>query len=272
MISTEFKSDTMQKVKNELAESWNESGIEKGDTILLHSSLSGFLRKYRAKGIPVSPNDILDSLLMAAGKNGTLIFPTYNFDFTKGSTFDIRNTRSETGALSEAARLHPDSVRTGHPLFSFAVIGYDKNIFEDLCNFSAFGEDSPFAKLLELGGKIAAIDVAGENCMTFYHHVEEMENAPNRYHKIFKGNYIDRHGNQNEREFDVYSRKIDEGVETDVKPMEEYLWSKGLYSGYRPGEGSCMHVIPAEKVYEEASKVIKEGRSQGMLYNINKKI
>lgn len=270
MISNEYYTDELQKIKNELSYSWNKSGIENGDTVLLHSSLSGILKKYKSEGIQVSPNDILESFLIAAGVKGTLIFPTYNFDFSKGITFDIRNTRSETGALSEAARLHPDSVRTGHPLFSFAVIGYHKNIFKDLCNFSAFGKDSPFAKLLELNGKIAALNVAGEFCMTFYHHVEEMENAPNRFHKVFRGKYIDKYGVQSEKEFNVYSRKIEEGVETDVKPMEEYLWSKGLYSGYRPGEGSRLHVINAERVYDEASAVIKEGKSLGMLYKIGK--
>lgn len=260
----------IQKAVTDLAASWKESGIDKGDTVLLHSSLSGLLKKYRSKGIPISPNDILKSFIISTGENGTLIFPTFNFDFTKGKTFDILNTRSETGALSEAARLYPDSARTGHPLFSFVVIGYHRNIFEDLNNYSAFGKDSPFAKLLELNGKIAALDVAGENCMTFYHHVEEMENAPNRYHKIFRGKYIDKHGVQSEKEFNVYSRKIDEGVETDVKPMEEYLWSKRMYSGNRPGEGSCLHVIKAARVYEEASAVIREGRSLGMLYKISK--
>lgn len=260
----------IQKTITDLAVSWKESGIEKGDTVLLHSSLSGFLKKYRSAGIPISPNDILESFIISTGEKGTLIFPTYNFDFTKGKAFDILNTRSETGALTEAARLHSDSARTGHPLFSFAVIGFHKDIFEDLCNFSAFGKDSPFAKLLELNGKIAALDVAGENCMTFYHHVEEMENAPNRYHKIFRGNYIDKHGVKTIREFSVYSRKIEEGVETDVKPMEEFLWSKGLYSGKRPGEGSCLHVIRAERVYDESSSVIRDGRSLGMLYKISK--
>jgi aminoglycoside 3-N-acetyltransferase len=270
MISSEYHTDVLQKIKNELAYSWNKSGIETGDTVLLHSSLSRFLKKYKSKEIQVSPKDILESFLIASGEKGTLIFPTYNFDFTKGITFDICNTRSETGVLSEAARLHPDSVRTGHPLFSFAVIGYHKNIFENLCNFSAFGKDSPFAKLLELEGKIAALDVAGEFCMTFYHHVEEMENAPNRFHKVFRGNYIDKYGVQSEKEFNVYSRKTEEGVETDVKPMEEYLWSKGLYSGYRPGEGSCLHVIKADRVYDEASAIIKEGKSLGMLYKTGK--
>ncbi len=265
------KPDNIDRTINKLSDLWNGSGIEKGDTVLVHSSISAFLKKYKSDGIHLTPNDILESFIKAAGEKGTLIFPTYNFGFTKGETFDIRNTRSETGALTEAARLHGESVRTGHPLFSFAVIGYHRNIFEDLCNFSAFGNDSPFAKLLELNGKIAALDVAGENCMTFYHHVEEMENAPNRYHKIFRGNYIDKEGLQTVREFNVYSRKIEEGVETDVKPMEEYLWSKGFYSGNRPGEGSRLHAIMAEKVYEEASRLIREGRSLDMLYKICRK-
>jgi aminoglycoside 3-N-acetyltransferase len=266
-------SDVMTKkdISKELEKSWKESGIESGDTVLVHSSLSKFIKNYSTKGINITPDEMLEVLIKCAGEKGTLIFPTYNFEFTKGKAFDIRNSRSETGALSEAARKRKGSVRTGHPLFSFAVIGHQKDLFANLDNFSAFGKDSPFAKLLELDGKIAALDVAGEYCMTFYHHVEEMENAPNRFHKIFRGNYIDRDGNESIREFNVYSRKTDEGVETDVKPMEEYLWSKGLYTGNRPGEGSCLHVIRARTVYEEAASFIKAGSSKGMLYRIEKK-
>jgi len=256
-------------IKN-LSRSWNESGIDKGDTVLIHSSLSKFLRSYREQGIEITPIDTLESFIEAAGTNGTLIFPTYNFDFTKGKTFDIRNSRSETGVLTETARLHSDFVRTGHPLFSFAVTGYYKDKFTDLNNYSAFGDDSPFAKLLELDGKIAALDVAGEYCMTFYHHVEEMEKAVNRHDKIFKGEYIDINGNESHREFNLYARNLEMKVETDVQPMEEYLWSKGLYKGYRPGEGSCLHVIKARTVYDETVQIIREGKSLGMLYKIGK--
>lgn len=270
MINTGLDKHSLEIVI-ELADLWNDSGIEKGDTVLVHSSLSKFLRKKRTEGREVTPIIILNSFIESVGEKGTLLFPTYNFDFTKGKSFDIRNTKSETGALTEAARNHPMSVRTGHPLFSFAVIGFHKNKFTDLYNFSAFGKDSPFGKLLELDGKIAALDVAGEFCMTFYHHVEEMENAPNRFHKIFSGKYIDRDGIESERDFNVYSRKTEIGVETDVKPMEEYLWEKGMFTGSRPGEGSCLHVIKASTVYDEAAKLIREGKSLGMLYRIGDK-
>lgn len=269
MTETEKISGTKKNIVGKLASSWNESGIEKGDTVLIHSSLSRFIKKFRSEGIELTPKDILESLLEAGGSDNTLIFPTYNFGFTKGEPFDIRKTKSETGILTEEARLHRDAVRTKHPLFSFAVLGKYKTEFSELENYTAFGADSPFAKLMELDGKIAAIDISGEFCMTFYHHVEEMENAPNRYHKIFRGIYIDYDGNESTREYDLFARNLEMGVQTDVKPMEEYLWMKGLYSGNRPGEGSCMHVIKARTVYDEAAKFIREGKSLDMLYKID---
>lgn len=255
---------------SELSEWWNRSGIEKGDTVLLHSSLSDFMRHLKSENKFVTPHDILESFILSVGSEGTLILPTFNFDFTKGKTFDIRNTRSETGTLTEIARLHKDFIRTGHPLFSFVVTGKLKNEIGRINNLSAFGKDSPFAKLMENDGKIAALDIAGEFCMTFYHFVEESENAPNRYFKTFRGKYIDINGIESEREYIQYSRKIDMGVVTNVQPMEEYLWSKEFYTGNRPGEDTRLHVIKAKKVYEESAKIIREGRSDGMLYKIMK--
>ena len=260
-----------KEVIKELTENWLKSGLEKNDIVLVHSSLSSFFKKYKTRGINITPGDILQSLMNAVGEKGTLIFPVYNFGFTKGIPFDIRNSKSETGVLTENARNHPAFVRTGDPMFSFTAAGHYKAEFQDLDNFSAFGNDSPFAILTEHDGKIAAIDVAGEFCMTYYHFVEESENAPNRFHKIFKGKYIDKNGKETLREYNVYSRKTDIGVETDVKPMEELLWAKGLYKGDRPMEGTGMHVIKARTVYEEASKLIKEGKTLGMLYRLNNK-
>lgn len=262
---------TKSNIIKEIAASFNQSGIEKGDTVMIHSGLSGYLRRFKKRGIEITPVDILNSFMESAGDKGTLIFPTFNFEFTKGVTFDIRNTKSETGVLTEVARLHPLSVRTGHPMFSFCVTGYHKSKFTNLYNFSAFGSDSPFAKLLELDGKVAVLDIPGEICMTLHHHVEEMENAPNRFHKIFKGGYIDIDGTEEVREFNVYSRILEDGVVTDIKPMVDLIRSKGLFTGSPPGEGSCLNVIRADKVYEEVSRVIREGRALGMLYRIEKK-
>ncbi|MEO6695294.1 MAG: AAC(3) family N-acetyltransferase, partial [Ignavibacteria bacterium] len=160
------------KIIKELSETWNGIGINKGDMVLVHSSLSRYLKSFKEKGIELTPGDILEVFIECVGEKGTLIFPTFNFEFTKGKTFDIRNTKSETGALTEAARLYPGAVRTGHPLFSFAVIGHHKDKFMNLYNYSAFGKDSPFGILHQMDGKIAVLDIGGDFSMTFYHYIE----------------------------------------------------------------------------------------------------
>ncbi|MEO6694981.1 MAG: AAC(3) family N-acetyltransferase, partial [Ignavibacteria bacterium] len=140
----------------------------------------------------------------------------------------------------------------------------------NLYNYSAFGKDSPFGILHQMDGKIAVLDIGGDFSMTFYHYIEEMENAPNRYHKIFKGPYIDNDGIETIREFNLYARILEDRVVTDVKPMEDYIWENGLYAGDPPGIGSCLHLIKANIFYDITAKVIREGRALGMLYRIGK--
>src|SRR5688572_29171159 len=142
-----------------LAEQWRSSGVEPGDTLLLHSNITRTVRTCRRNGWPATAHDILDSFLVALGPRGTLLLPLFNFDFTKGVPFDIRNTPSQMGALTEAGRLHPGAVRTGHPVYSFAAIGAQARRFQNVDNVSAFGEDSPFTMLRELDGKVAALDL-----------------------------------------------------------------------------------------------------------------
>ena len=86
-MKTTSEENTKNNFVNKLASSWNDSGINKGDTVLVHSSLSKFLKKHKSSGIDLTPGDVLESLIESAGENGTLIFPTYNFDFTKGKSF-----------------------------------------------------------------------------------------------------------------------------------------------------------------------------------------
>ena len=75
----------------------------------------------------------------------------------------------------------------------------------DINNFSAYGEDSLFDILRKLNGKIGVLDISEENSMTFYHHIEEMNNVNWRYHKIFKGIYEEIDGKISEKIFNICS-------------------------------------------------------------------
>jgi aminoglycoside 3-N-acetyltransferase len=253
-----------------LVEQWREAGINQGDTLLLHCSIRRTLLLARESGHDLSPSALLETFLQAIGTTGTLLLPLFNFDFTKGITFDIRSTPSQMGVLTEAGRNHPSAIRTGHPIYSFAVIGAKSNELRGLNNFSGYGEDSPFGFIHRNYGKIAILDLPEQNSMTFYHYVEEMLRVPYRYHKKFSGSYIDEQGRISEQSCGLFVRDIENGVKTYVNPMGNLLWKRGLYRGSLPCEGSGLRVIGAKDIFDATAEVIREGRAFGVLYNIER--
>jgi aminoglycoside 3-N-acetyltransferase len=255
-------------IKQQLLQNWRSSGIERGDILLLHSRISGTVRTYLKQGIRLTAEDILDSFLNAIGESGTLLVPLFNFGFAKGEPFDIRSTPSQMGALTEAARIHPDSVRTGHPIYSFAIIGKKSDIFKNIDNYSGYGKDSPFGVLHELGGTIAILDLPDQNSMTFYHYVEEMNRVPYRYQKEFTGLYTDFDGNTEIRKYGLYVRNLEQGVKTHVHRMGEILWQEGLYQGNRPGVCTRLRSISSISIFNRVSAVISEGKAKETLYTI----
>jgi aminoglycoside 3-N-acetyltransferase len=252
-----------------LAEDWRHAGIRSGDLVLIHSSLRRTVRRCVQGGMSGAVTDILTSFREAVGDTGTLVFPLFNFQFTEGVAFDIRTTPSQMGVLTETARQLDGAVRTGHPIYSFAVIGPLAGEFASIDNYSGYGADSPFAKLRGLGGRIAILDLPDQHSMTFYHHVEEMKNVPYRFHKRFAGDYTDSSGVTSRREYGLFVRDLDKGVKTDVDPMGELLWEQSLYSGDRPGEGTGLRVIGADPLFLSVERVIDDGKAEGLLYSID---
>jgi aminoglycoside 3-N-acetyltransferase len=254
-----------------LARRWRAAGLNTGDTLLLHSSLRRAARdvvRALAGSADQAADMILASFMDDLGARGTLLLPLFNFDFTTGATFDIRATPSRMGALTEAGRRFPGAVRTGHPIYSFAVIGAEAERFRGLENFSGYGPESPFALLHAMDGRIGVLDLPDQHSMTFYHYVEESRNAPWRFHKTFKGGYIGWDGVQTQRSFGLFVRDLDRGVVTHVNPMGERLWACGLYSGDRPGQGSGLRLIDASALYDAVGEVIDQGDAEGLLYRI----
>ncbi len=249
-----------------LVDDWLNSGVNPGDVLLLHSSLRRTIHRYSEKGYEITPNIILESFLEALGAEGTLILPLFNFDFTKGVPFDIRKTPSQMGALTEAGRVYPNAIRTGHPIYSFSIIGKQASKFKGIDNFSGYGAESPFMLLRELGGKIAVLDLADQNSMTFYHHIEEMNEVDYRYHKTFTGEYTDWDGNTTDRTYGLFVRDLNRGVLTHVNPMGKLLWDHGLYKGFQPKENTGLRVISARDMFKFVSNYIKAGQAKGLLY------
>lgn len=247
---------------------WHDAGVEEGDTLLLHSSIQRLMRTMTRVYRALTVADVYESFRLAVGPKGTLVFPLFNFDFTKGIPFDLRSTPSHMGVLTEFARTRPQTVRTGHPVYSFSVTGHLADRFCGVDNFSAYGKDSPFALLRELDAKLGVLDLADQDSMTFYHHVEEMYGVDYRYHKTFMAPYTDIHGVTRDKTYGIFVRDLARGVKTYVNPAGESLWIKGLYHGQRPSQGHGLRTIRARAMYDEVWRTLASGQARGMLYEL----
>jgi len=254
-----------------LQQRWKSSGLEEGDTVLIHSNIKRTIEEYRRNKVDTSPRDILTSFLDVIGDKGTLILPLFNFDFTKGVPFDIRTSESQMGALTEIGRKFNGAVRTGHPIYSFAVIGCKASEFKGIDNVGGYAEDSPFGVLKKLNGKIGSLDLDDQNSMTFYHHVEEVKRVDYRYFKSFTGQYTDVLGDTKNKTYELYVRDVERGVLTDVNPAGALMWSAGLYQGFRPREGSGLRLVNSRKMFDFVEDLIESGKALGTLYSIGEK-
>ena len=169
-------------------------------------------------------NLIIDMLLEKISSRGTLLFPTFNWDFCKWKDFNYKKTKSLCGALSNIALRRSDFTRTKNPIYSFAVAGKDKKIVCNMELMDCFSMDSPFGYLIKNKAKNLFINLHYRfGGFPFVHLVEQELNVNYRYKKYFKSSYIDNLGNKKKATYSMFVRKIHEGVgETFIKEVLIY--------------------------------------------------
>jgi aminoglycoside 3-N-acetyltransferase len=244
-----------------LVEGFRELGVEQGDTLLVHSS-------YKSLGpVDGGPQTVIRALEAALGEEGTLIMPTFNFDFNKGVPWDVRTTPSKMGVLTELVRTDPRARRVFHPFYSFAILGKHAEMLGSLRYKSSYERNSVFGKLRDLDGKIMVIGLSYTNSMTFFHHIEQMEGVDYRFLKQFTGEVTDQTGNTYTDTFEMLVRDIDKGVITEVDPMGELMEKSGIIKVCKIGEAD-VKLMEANEVYEFTAREMK--RDPHLLYYIKK--
>ena len=213
-----------------------EMGIRQGDIVLVTSDIRKLciLHMCRYKEI-LTPNDIIDILQYSVGVEGTLLFPTYNWDFCKGIMFDYYNTPCMTGSLGVAALKRSDFKRTHHPIYSCAAWGKNQDELYNMQYVSSFGEDSIFGWLDRNNAKNLVIEVPVERHFgyTFVHYVEQMSKSVSyRFEKNFTADYKDEHGHITKQTYSMYVRYLDRDVEAHFFGLDKILIEKGISKRY----------------------------------------
>ena len=244
-----------------LFEGFRSLGVDAGDTLLVHSS-------YKSLGeVDGGPQTVIRALEAALGVEGTLIMPTFNFDFNKGAAWDVRTTPSKMGVLTELVRLDPRARRVFHPFYSFAILGKHAEALGSLRYKSAYERNSVFGKLRDLDAKIMVIGLSYTNSMTFFHHIEQMEGVDYRFLKQFTGEVTDENGDTYTDTFEMLVRDIDKGVVTEVDPMGALMEQAGVIRSARIGEAD-VKLMKANEVYAFTAREMR--RDPFLLYYVKK--
>lgn len=150
-------------------------GVVPGDALMAHAS---WLPHNGFRGRPV---DMIRALQAVIGDDGLLVMPSLTYqnesskDFlARGGVVDIRRSPSQMGLLTEVFRRGKTvrrSLSPTHPLLAWGkradwlLAGHEQAL-------EPFGRQSPFARLVELNGKILTID-APFSTITFTHFLED---------------------------------------------------------------------------------------------------
>jgi aminoglycoside 3-N-acetyltransferase len=202
--------------------------IKRDDILLVSSNIMHLLKSTSIDTRIIDPNIIINNIQNVLENQGTLLFPTYNWDFCLGKPFDYYKTPSKTGFLSKVALQRDDFKRTKHPIYSFAVWGKYQDYLCSLDSTDSFGPESPFDFLYKQHGKNLLIDVDYQKSFTFLHYVEESVGVTYRYIKEFTSTYIDECSNSKEKTYSMYVRNLEIETENNINPIGDIFERLGV--------------------------------------------
>jgi aminoglycoside 3-N-acetyltransferase len=167
-------------------------GIRPGDMVMVHAAMR------RVGPLLNGPDALIGALLDAIGPTGTLMaYVDWDARYDElldeeGRVplewrdhippFDAASSRAirDNGALAEFIRTTPGARRSGNPGASVAALGARAEwLIADHPLDYGYGEGSPFAKLIEAGGKVLMVG-APLDTMTLLHHAEHLARIPNK--------------------------------------------------------------------------------------------
>ena len=190
--------------------------LNKGDSIWLSSEIIKLVLKLKKKKIDFDGNELINSFQNAVGEAGTIIIPTFSFEFSNEKFYDILHTKGTTGVLGNIAMQRQDFRRTQHPMHSFAVWGKDRDLLTAMNNLHSFGMDSPFGYCLSSHVIQIILGTDYVHAMTFVHYAEVTCNVPYRFAKSFTGEYVKTDGTVEIRTYDYAARKL------EIQPEEKF--------------------------------------------------
>jgi len=128
------------------------------------------------------PSTFIESLKEAVGPKGNILMPSSPVDklqldyISENRIFDVLNTPSKMGSVSETFRKMDHVIRSTHPTEPVCAFGPDAEHFTNghFGKETPYGETSPWHRLMEKKGKILYVGVTLINAGTHLHVLEDL--------------------------------------------------------------------------------------------------
>ncbi len=235
----------------DLLDGFRKTGVRAGDIIMVHSSYKSL------GGVEGGADTLIDVLCALVGPEGTVLFPTFNFQsWTETHYFDILETPSKMGIITELARLRPDTLRTPHPIYSFAVWGARKQEFAAADDVEAYGPNSVFALFHRLNGTIVSIGLDFNSTFSMHHYIEYNVGCDYRRVKEFSGIYVGYDRVPRIKTYSMFVRK-NERVKTYIVPGMNELLAAGVIKEIQVGAAK-VHFATAQEFYDNMAVIVRE--------------
>lgn len=243
----------------------NALSFSSTDHVFIASDLNKLALQAKNKGIAFNANKFIESF-QSALPEGSIIVPSYTDNIKDGDTFDVKNSKPTTGALSNKILRRKDFKRSEDPIHSVLVWGKLQKEILNLKPKSTFGLDGLFHLLNTEKVKMLIIDVHLQNCFTYVHYVEEKLNVNYRKFYSLELKYINTNLEESNRKIDFHTKKL--GIETNLHQLQEELISNKTISLYNYGDVE-IKLLDFKTSENQVISFISSGKK---LYNFNLKL
>ena len=238
--------------QKDIAEGLRKLPLPEEPLILVHSSLKAF--GYVEGGAQA----VINALMDICGSKGTLAMPTLSFKSVNEEVpcFDVKETPSDTGHITEVFRKMPGVKRSMHIFSSLAACGYNADYLTDWHNDTPCSPGSPYGKIIELKG-VSLFLGAGIASNTLFHCAEEYINLPYMRYKIIKNAKVtDSEGRVRIADFRRYDC-WQTGIIRKLDRMEEIFREKNVLYETQIGNSRVI-LIKAEDNFRISCEILKD--------------
>jgi aminoglycoside 3-N-acetyltransferase len=168
------KSEGQIWTEERLVRSLKEAGVSAGKDLMVHSAMSkiGYLEE--------GPKTFVGALKTVLGPEATLLMPTSPVVTLQAkhelALFDVKETPSKMGAITEYFRAYEATHRSEHPLEPVAALGPKAGYYVQghATDGTSYGSNSPWLKHLQQGGQLLYVGTTLINSGTSLHAIEDL--------------------------------------------------------------------------------------------------